>query len=255
MSKPSISFLAGGTRDAERAVKALAKRYGQCRPERADIIVALGGDGFMLETQRAYMNRGIPIYGMNKGAIGFLMNNYLETGLYKRLERAICAKIHPLHMKAIDHKGKVRESKAFNEVSLFRRSHQAAKLQIAVDGSVRMEGLICDGILLATPQGSTAYNLSASGPIVPLHAPLLALTPISPFRPRGWRGALLPNKSRVSIKVLESDKRPVNAVSDQREIQRAREVHIREDRDSFGLIMFDPEQSWEDRILNEQFRH
>lgn len=255
MAKPKLAFVASKSDQAQKALARLTSRYAHVSPKKADIIVALGGDGFMLQTQLKYMSSGIPVYGMNKGTIGFLMNTYLETGLYKRLGSAVSAKIHPLHMDAIDAKGKTHSSQAFNEVSLFRQSHQAAKLRIEIDGAERMTGLVCDGLMVATPQGSTAYNLSAHGPILPLKSPLLALTPVSPFRPRNWRGALLPNTSRVKITALEPEKRPVNAVADNTEIKSAVEVHIYEDREAFGILMFDPEHSWEERILDEQFRY
>ena len=255
MAKPAIAFVANRSDQAKDALARLSKRYGNVSPSKADIIVALGGDGFMLQTQLKYMSSGIPIYGMNKGTIGFLMNAYKETALHKRLAAARSATIHPLAMVARDKKGNKHRSLAFNEVSLFRQSHQAAKLRIEIDGQVRMEGLVCDGVMVATPQGSTAYNLSAHGPILPLKAPLLALTPISPFRPRNWKGALLPNTSGVKITVLEPTKRPVNAVADNTEIKSAIEVSIHEDRDAFGILLFDPEHSWEERILDEQFRY
>ncbi len=255
MAKATICFIANSTSVAKQARDELVQRYGQSKSDDADFIVALGGDGFMLQTQLKFMNSGKPVYGMNKGTIGFLMNEYREDDLYERLDKALRDTIHPLQMKATDHKGKSHESVAFNEVSLFRQSHQAAKLRIEIDGKERMESLACDGIMVATPQGSTAYNLSAHGPILPLKAPLLALTPVSPFRPRNWRGALLPNTAMVKITVLEPDKRPVNAVADNTEIKSAVEVHIHEDRNVSGLLLFDREHSWEERILDEQFRY
>lgn len=255
MTKLKIAFIANSTAPAQEALTRLSTKYGNLATDEADIIVALGGDGFMLQTQLKFMSSGIPIYGMNKGTIGFLMNTYKETSLHKRLKEARAATIHPLNMEAVDAKGKTHKAQAFNEVSLFRQSHQAAKLRIEIDGIQRMEGLVCDGLMVATPQGSTAYNLSAHGPILPLKAPLLALTPVSPFRPRNWRGALIPNSSEVKITVLESDKRPVNAVADNTEIKSTVEVRIREDRSAFGILMFDPQHSWEERILDEQFRY
>ena len=255
MAKPKIAFLASRSPDAQKALKRLATKYPSVTPAKADIIVALGGDGFMLQTQLRFMSSSKPVYGMNKGSIGFLMNAYRETGLYKRLEAATSVTIHPLQMIAKDAKGKVHRAQAFNEVSLFRQSAQAAKLEISIDGKERMDALVCDGVLVATPQGSTAYNLSAHGPIIPINAPLLALTPISPFRPRAWKGALIPNSSTVHIKTLEPAKRPVNAVADNTEIKSATEVTIHEDREASGLLLFDPEHSWEERILDEQFRY
>ena len=255
MNKPAIAFLASSTDQAQEALKALREKYASVSPDEADIIVALGGDGFMLKTQLEFMGRGKAVYGMNKGTVGFLMNSYRSSGLLKRLEKARRAEIHPLQMRAVDASGEVHTSMAFNEVSLFRQSHQAAKLRIDIDGQQRMEALVCDGVMVATPQGSTAYNLSAHGPILPMKSPLLALTPVSPFRPRNWRGALLPNTSKVTITTLEPEKRPVNAVADNTEIVSAVEVHIYEDREMSGILMFDPEHSWEERILDEQFRY
>ena len=255
MAKPSICFLANSTDTAQQSQDALIERYGQTDAQHADVIVALGGDGFMLQTQLDFMDSGKPVYGMNKGTVGFLMNEYREEDLHARLARALKATIHPLQMVAIDEDGNRHESMAFNEVSLFRQSHQAARLRIVIDGKERMAALSCDGIMVATPQGSTAYNLSAHGPILPLKAPLLALTPVSPFRPRNWRGALLPNTAEVQITVLEPDKRPVNAVADNTEIKSAVEVFIHEDRDKSGILLFDEEHTWEERILDEQFRY
>lgn len=255
MTTPKICFLANSTPTAQQSRETLVKKYGSVEAADADIIVALGGDGFMLQTQLKFMSTGIPVYGMNKGTIGFLMNEYHEGDLIERLERTLRATIHPLQMNAIDYQGNRHESVAFNEVSLFRQSHQAARLKIDIDGKERLEALTCDGVMVATPQGSTAYNLSAHGPILPLKAPLLALTPVSPFRPRNWRGALLPNTASVRIEVLEPEKRPVNAVADNTEIKSAVEVHIQEDRNATGILLFDPEHTWEERILDEQFRY
>lgn len=255
MAKPAICFVANSTKVAKQSCDALIKRYGQSSAEEADYIVALGGDGFMLQTQLNFMNTGMPVYGMNKGTVGFLMNEYREEGLYNRLEKALREIIHPLQMEVIDKHGEHHRSVAFNEVSLFRQSHQAAKLRIVIDGKERLAALACDGVMVATPQGSTAYNLSAHGPILPLKAPLLALTPVSAFRPRNWRGALLPNTSKVHIKVLEHEKRPVNAVADNTEITSAVDVYIHEDRDASGLLLFDKEHTWEERILDEQFKY
>lgn len=255
MTQPKIAFIASTSPEAEDAHALLSSRYGNVSLEEAEIIVALGGDGFMLQTQLRHLDSSIPIYGMNKGTIGFLMNEYREDGLLERLERAIRARLHPLVMEAKDSDGLVHTARAINEVSVFRQSHQAARLQIDIDGKQRMDALVCDGLMVATPQGSTAYNLSAHGPILPLKAPLLALTPVSAFRPRNWRGALLPNTATVKITVLEPQKRPVNAVADNTEIKSAVEISIHEDRDSTGILMFDPEHSWEERILDEQFRY
>ena len=251
----TIAFVANRTQTAQDAKSALVAQYDNVPAEEADVIVALGGDGFMLQTQLKYMDSGKPIYGMNKGTIGFLMNEFREDDLMERISKSLRAKIHPLVMETLDSDGKLHTARAFNEVSVFRQSHQAAKLRIDIDKKPRLEALVCDGIMVATPQGSTAYNLSAHGPILPLKAPLLALTPVSPFRPRNWRGALLPNRAKVKITVLEPEKRPVNAVADNTEIKSAVEVSIHEDRKSTGVLMFDPEHSWEERILDEQFRY
>lgn len=255
MAQHRLAFLANSNESAQQALAELTDRYGQISPADADVIVALGGDGFMLQTQLEWMHAGKPIYGMNKGTVGFLMNEYEVDDLPARIEKAHRARIHPLHMKVTDAAGDEHHSMAFNEVSLFRQSAQAAKLRVEIDGHERMASLVCDGLMVATPQGSTAYNLSAHGPILPLKAPLLALTPVSPFRPRNWRGALLPNTSKVRITALEPEKRPVNAVADNTEIKSAIEVQIHEDRDLTGVLMFDPHHSWEERILDEQFRY
>lgn len=250
-----INFVASPTAEAKEALARLKNRYPSVTPKKADVIVALGGDGFMLTTQHRFMSTGKPVYGMNQGTIGFLMNKYRETGLKKRLERAIRNTIQPLLMEAEDAKGKIHRAKAINEVSLLRQSYQAASLQIKIDGKMRLDALIADGLLVATPTGSTAYNLSAHGPIIPLDAPLLALTPVSPFRPRRWRGALLPNSSVVEITVNNAEKRPVNAVADHMEVKSVRRVTIREDSEASCVIMFDPEHSWNERILAEQFQY
>jgi NAD+ kinase len=250
-----LAFLASDTDVAQAAYEKLVSIYGNCKPEEATAVIALGGDGFMLQTQHEYMNSGLPIYGMNKGTVGFLMNEYKPDNLRQRISRALKSKIRPLSMMATDMDGKTHEAIAINEVSLLRQSYQAASLSITTDGKERLEALVCDGILVATPAGSTAYNLSAHGPILPLGAPLLALTPVSPFRPRRWRGALLPNTVEVIIKVNEPEKRPVNAVADHTEIKSVKEVSIKLDMENSGLILFDPDHSWDDRILAEQFQY
>ncbi len=250
-----LAFLASDTDVAQAAYEKLVSIYGNCKPEEATAVIALGGDGFMLQTQHEYMNSGLPIYGMNKGTVGFLMNEYKPDNLRQRISRALKSKIRPLSMMATDMDGKTHEAIAINEVSLLRQSYQAASLSITTDGKERLEALVCDGVLVATPAGSTAYNLSAHGPILPLGAPLLALTPVSPFRPRRWRGALLPNTVEVIIKVNEPEKRPVNAVADHTEIKSVKEVSIKLDMENSGLILFDPDHSWDDRILAEQFQY
>ena len=250
-----IAFLSSETPDAKEAFDTLVQRYGNREAKSADVIVALGGDGFMLQTQHEFMNSNIPVYGMNKGTIGFLMNEYREDDLIERLGRAITNRIHPLEMTATDKVGKKHKARAINEVSMLRQSYQAASLEVMIDGKSRLEALICDGILLSTPAGSTAYNLSAHGPILPLDAPLLALTPVSPFRPRRWRGALLPNSATVEIIVNEPEKRPVNAVADHIEVKSVHKISIHEDRNSEGILLFDPQHSWDERILAEQFQY
>lgn len=239
--------------DAEEAAAALRKRYGEAGPESADIVVALGGDGFMLQTLHAFTAAGKPIYGMNRGTVGFLMNEFHETDLLEKLAAAEKAVIHPLKMTA--HTGaRDVEARAFNEVSLLRETRQAAKIRILVDGKPRISELICDGTLVSTPAGSTAYNLSAHGPILPIDADLLALTPISAFRPRRWRGALLPHKAVVVFEVFDADKRPVAAVADFTEVRDVVRVEVREDRTSILHLLFDPEHNLEERILAEQFQ-
>lgn len=248
-----IAFVASDTKEAATARERLVSRYGDTAPEQADAIVALGGDGLMLQTMHRYMNSQVPIYGMNRGSVGFLLNDYREDGLLERLEHAEINIIHPLRMIARDLAGVEHQALAINEVSLFRQTYQAAKLRIAVDGRVRLEELICDGILLSTPAGSTAYNLSAHGPILPINAPLLALTPICPFRPRRWRGALLPNEATVVIEVAEAAKRPVSAVADNTEFRDVASVEVKQASSINIYMMFDPGHSLAERILSEQF--
>jgi NAD+ kinase len=248
-----IAFVASSAPDAEAARARLAKTYGEVPDSDANVIVALGGDGFMLQVLHKYRDTGIPIYGMHRGTIGFLMNEFREDGLRERLAVAERSVIHPLAMEATDASGKIHRAPALNEVSLLRQSYQAAKLRIHIDGKVRMEELICDGMLVATPAGSTAYNLSAHGPIIPLAAPFLAVTPISPFRPRRWRGALVPDRARIEIEILEKDKRPVNAVADHFEVRSVVKVSARMDVASSVVMLFDPGHSLDERILSEQF--
>ncbi|PLW78703.1 NAD kinase [Cohaesibacter celericrescens] len=257
MSRPfeNIAFISSTTEETVLVRQKLAHRFGSVPPDEADVIVALGGDGLMLQTLHRHMNSTIPIYGMNCGSIGFLMNEYGEDGLIERLENAELSEIRPLHMSATTSDGKIHEALAINEISVFRQTAQAAKLEIQIDDKVRMEELICDGALVATPTGSTAYNLSAHGPILPIDSPLLALTPISPFRPRHWRGALLANSAKVKLVVKEPNKRPLSAVADHTEIRSVLEVEIREDTENSCIIMFDPEHGWAERILTEQFRY
>ena len=248
-----LAFIASRAADAQEALTELRERYDHVAAEDADVVVALGGDGFMLHAQARFLSSGIPVYGMNKGTVGFLMNVYRADDLPTRVERAVSERIHPLEMEVEDTRGATHRATAFNEVSIFRSTAQAARLSIEVDGRMRLENLVCDGVLVATPQGSTAYNFSARGPILPLEAPLLALTPVSPFRPRGWNGALLPNTAKVRILCRDHEKRPVSAVADHTEVRDALNVTIWEDRSRYGLLLFDPEHSWDERILSEQF--
>jgi NAD+ kinase len=249
----TIAFVAGQTPEAREAYARLEKRYGNADPAKADVIVALGGDGLMLQTLHKFMKSGKPIYGMHRGTVGFLMNEFAEKNLAERLAKAHITVIHPLVMRARDTQGRTHEHRAINEVSLFRQSAQAAHLHILIDGQERLTELIADGVLVATPAGSTAYNLSAQGPIIPINAPLLALTAISPFRPRRWRGALLPDKAKVTIEVMEADKRPVAAVADHDEVRSVRNVDIGMDHSISINMLFDPGHNLDERILREQF--
>ena len=248
-----IAFVASPIPEAQQALERLVERYGDSEPEAADVIVALGGDGFMLQSLHKFMTAGKPIYGMHRGTVGFLMNEFGEDGLLERIATAQTTAIHPLIMRALDTAGHTHEHRAINEVSVFRQSYQAARLRILVDSKVRLPELVADGVLVATPAGSTAYNLSVQGPIIPIGAPLLALTPISPFRPRRWHGALLPDTAQVKIDVLEHDKRPVAAVADHDEVRNVREVNIAMDHDISIHLMFDPGHNLDERILREQF--
>ena len=248
-----LAFVASDRPEAQEARDRLSRRYGEVAPAQAQVIVALGGDGFMLETLHAHLKQGPPIYGMNRGSVGFLMNDYAEDDLLERIARAERTVIHPLVMVAIDRNRKQHRALAINEVSLLRQTRQTAKLCVSIDGKVRMPELVCDGVMVATPAGSTAYNLSAHGPIVPINAQVLALTPISAFRPRRWRGALLAHNARVTFEVLEADKRPVSAVADNFEVRDIIEVHIAEDRETSLAMLFDAGRSLEERILAEQF--
>ncbi|NJM30308.1 MAG: NAD kinase [Rhizobiales bacterium] len=255
MTLKKIAFLASESLAARKAMSRLAKAYGNASPDSADVVVALGGDGHMLQILHRFVSSGMPIYGMNRGSVGFLLNDYAEADLPERLSAAEATTIRPLRMKAIDEQGAVHKAMAFNEVSLLRQRYQAAKLKIAVDGKSRLAELICDGLLLSTPAGSTAYNLSAQGPILPINSPLLALTPISAFRPRRWRGAILPHAARVTVDILEPDKRPVAAVADHVEVRHVMRVEIAEDRKRSAKLLFDPGHSLAERVLNEQFKY
>jgi len=249
----NIAFVAGSSPEAREACERLQKRYGNAGPDTADVIVALGGDGLMLQTLHKFMKSGKPIYGMHRGTVGFLMNEYVEDRLNERLSAAQLTVIHPLVMRATDAQGRMHEHRAINEVSLFRQSAQAARLRILIDGKERLAELVADGVLVATPAGSTAYNLSVHGPIIPINASLLALTPISPFRPRRWRGALLPDKARVTIEILEADKRPAAAVADNDEVRSVQSVDVTMDHSVSINMLFDPGHNLDERILREQF--
>jgi NAD+ kinase len=248
-----LAFSAAPTAEAKRALEALEQRYGRHTPDSADVIVPLGGDGFMLETLHAHLALAKPIYGMNLGTVGFLLNSFNQNDVPNRIERAQRVALYPLRMRACLGDGSTVEAIGINEVSLYRESRQAAYLSISIDGVVRLPELVCDGVLVATPAGSTAYNLSAHGPIIPLAAKLLALTPISPFRPRRWRGALLPGSTRFVFENLSPGKRPVSAVADFTEVRDVVRVEIWEDRGLTFHLLFDPEHNLEERILKEQF--
>ncbi len=251
----NIAFIASRAKEAKAAIERLSVRYGNVPVDEADAIVALGGDGLMLQTLHSNGIRNQPIYGMNFGSVGFLMNEYNEENLLERLNAAEINIIHPLRSIVHSSESGTREALAINEVALFRQSYQAAKLRISVDDKVRLEELICDGVLLATPAGSTAYNLSVHGPIIPINSPLLALTPISPFRPRRWRGAILRNEARVVIEILEAAKRPVSVGTETDEIRSALKVEIEEDSTINIRLMFDPGHALDERILSEQFNY
>jgi len=250
---PRIAIVAAETEAAQLALEELRDLYPCVPPERAEIIIPLGGDGFMLESLHRFLSKGVRIFGMHRGSVGFLMNPYRPDGLVERLAAAQPVVLHPLEMNAVCEQGTKCRALAFNEVSLLRESRQAAKFQVSVDGVVRIDELMADGILVATPVGSTAYNLSAHGPIIPLGAGVLALTPISAFRPRRWRGALLPHQAKVTIDALETDKRPVSAVADFTEARDVVTVDIHENRHIAITLLFDREFNLEERVLKEQF--
>lgn len=248
-----LAFHASDRPEAQVARAALAARYGDAAEAEADAVVALGGDGFMLETLHRTIANQKPVYGMNRGSVGFLMNDYNEENLLERIAAAEQAVIHPLAMDVRDVAGGRRQALAINEVSLFRQTFQTAKLRILIDGKVRLAELACDGALVSTPAGSTAYNLSAHGPIIPLSANVLALTPISAFRPRRWRGALLSHGAHVAFDVLEPDRRPVSAAADNVEVRDVARVDVAEDRSVSLTLLFDAGRSLEERVLAEQF--
>ncbi|MEP2781662.1 MAG: NAD kinase [Pseudoruegeria sp.] len=250
---PKIHFAASNGERAQEAITALIDRYGSVDARDSDVIVALGGDGFMLQTLHSTNELDIPVYGMNRGTVGFLMNEYDEDRLLERLAEAVEELIHPLRMRAETKDGEIHQALAINEVSLLRAGPQAAKLQISVDGRKRMPELVCDGALLSTPAGSTAYNYSAHGPILPIGADVLALTAMAAFRPRRWRGALLPKTAKVRFDVLEADKRPVMAEADSRSVANVKSVEITSELTIGHRILFDPGHGLEERLIREQF--
>lgn len=249
----NIAFRASRAPAAQEAFAALTAIHGQSKLTEAGVIVALGGDGFMLQTLHEVQASGLPVYGMNCGTVGFLMNAYEVAGLAERLEAAQEVSLNPLHMTAVDEDGRVTEALAINEVSLLRMGAQAAKLRILVDGVERMPELVCDGCLLATPAGSTAYNYSAHGPILPIGADVLALTSVAAFRPRRWRGALLPKSAVVRFEVIDPAKRPVRADADTMPVTHVVSVEIRSEPQTRHRILFDPGHGLEERLIVEQF--
>ena len=248
-----FAFAASDTTVAQQAWRKCIDRYGDVPPAEAEVLVALGGDGFMLRTLHAHHALNLPVYGMKLGRVGFLMNQHRLEGLVERIERAHAAVLYPLEMQVVDAAGHSHHALAFNEVSLLRQSNQAAHLEVKLNDIVKLPTLVCDGILVSTPAGSTAYNLSAHGPILPLDANVLALTPISPFRPRRWRGAILPHRTEVDFRVLDPGKRPVSATADFHEVRDVRTVQVRQADGQGVRLLFDPEHNLEQRILDEQF--
>lgn len=253
MSGNGIHFVASRADAAQDAVREMKKRYGQSPKDEASVVVALGGDGFMLRTLHEFIDSGRPVYGMKLGNVGFLMNRYVEEGLSGRLERANTIELNPLCMQVRMISGEKHSGLAINEVSLLRQTNQAAHIRILVNGLQKVEELVCDGVLVATAAGSTAYNLSAHGPILPLGTEALALTPISPFRPRRWKGAILPVSARISFEVLSPDRRSVSATADYNEVRDVVSVEVFEDQSKTLKLLFDPDHSLDERILNEQF--
>ena len=253
MKYATIAIVAAAQPAARQALKSLKKRYKTVAPTKADVVVALGGDGFMLETLHEHLEDAKPIYGMNRGSVGFLMNGYTEKGLLRRLEKAQPVEVHPLKMTAIDINGTKHEALAINEVALLRETRFAAKLRISIDDVERMRELICDGALVSAPAGSTAYNLSADGPIIPIGSGLIALTPISAFRPRRWRGALLPETATVRFDVIDPKMRTVSATADYTEVRDVSRVVVRRASGVSATLLFDPEHDLEERIVKEQF--
>ena len=248
-----IHFVASDSDAAQMALADMQARYSQCEADHANVIVALGGDGFMLRTLHRLLPVNLPVYGMKIGNVGFLMNLHREEGLMERLGVANCVELNPLRMIAVTEGGNESTALAINEVALLRQTNQAAHIRILVNDSVKVEELICDGVLVATAAGSTAYNLSVQGSILPLGTEAVSLTPISPFRPRRWKGAVLPSSARIRFEIMENYKRPVSATADAHEVRNVLSVDVFEDKDVTLKLMFDPEHSLEDRILDEQF--
>ena len=253
MTDKRYAFVASRTAEAQALCESLVARYGQVPVEESDVIVALGGDGFMLQTLHRHGRHGKPVYGLKAGTVGFLMNQYRDDDLPARLAASHPATLKPLEMTATSEAGSSVNALAYNEVSLLRQTKQAAKIRILLNGAVRLDELVCDGVLLSTAAGSTAYNLSAHGPILPLDAAVLALTPISPFRPRRWRGAILRDDTEVRFEILDHYKRPVSATADSSEVRDVVEVVVRQSRETTVTLLFDPEHNLEERILKEQF--
>lgn len=252
-AQPKIAFVASNAPNALEALRILHERYGMTPPEQAEVICALGGDGFMLSTLHRYGALGLPVFGMKLGSVGFLMNQYQEHGLIERLRNAERSVLKPLEMTAQTESGVQQRLLAYNEVSLLRQTRQAAHIEVSLNGQVRLEELVCDGVLAATPAGSTAYNFSAMGPILPLGSAVIALTPIAPFRPRRWRGAILRADTNIRLRVLDPYKRPVSVTADSHEVRDVVEVSISEAGQNTVTLLFDPEHNLDDRILNEQF--
>jgi NAD+ kinase len=248
-----IAFLSSSAPEALRVRAVLESLYPSVDSSSAEVLVVLGGDGFMLETMHYYLEKKLPLYGIHCGSIGFLMNQFSPHNFLSRLDKAIPTHLYPLEMKAYTNKGHLTKALAFNEVSLLRETRQAAKIKVSVDNVVRLQELVCDGILVSTPAGSTAYNLSAHGPIIPLETPVLALTPISAFRPRRWKGALLPEEVEVTFTILESQKRPVSAVADFTEVRDVSSVTVRQMKNYGVTLLFDHDHNLQERILKEQF--
>lgn len=248
-----IAFVASQSDNAQKSLKKLVERYGQCDPQQAEVIVVLGGDGFMLHSLHQFMYQKIPLFGLRRGTVGFLMNDYRSDHLVERLQQAQKTILHPLSMTAEKINGETFKSLAINEVSLLRQTKQSAHIEVQINGQTKIENLVGDGVMVATPAGSTAYNLSAHGPVIPLGTQVLAVTPISPFRPRRWRGAIIPSHAEVCFRVKNHHKRPVAATADNFEVRDVKQVTITEERKIEIEMLFDIHHNLEDRIINEQF--